>query len=148
MNIYLMIGTVLANAISVLTVYKLIKGLGKRKSLLYIAISISIMYIIISIVYWFSGIGMNKDIHEASKNFVTYLFVPINMFLTVPYLAAQYMKLLANEIKRDKFAKKVEIVAIIFVIVLIVEFFYFRNIQSNIAEINASVSTSENSAQK
>lgn len=145
MNTYLMIGTVLANAISVFTVYKLIKGLGKRKSLLYIAISIAIMYIILSIVYWLSGIGMNKDIHEASKNFVIYLFVPINMFLTVPYLAAQYMKLLANEIKREKFAKKVEIVAIIFAVVLVIEFFYFRSIQSNIAEINSNVSTSATS---
>lgn len=145
MNTYLMIGTVLANAISVFTVYKLIKGLGKRKSLLYIAISIAIMYIILSIVYWLSGIGMNKDIHEASKNFVIYLFVPINMFLTVPYLAAQYMKLLVNEIKREKFAKKVEIVAIIFAVVLVIEFFYFRSIQSNIAEINSNVSTSATS---
>ena len=145
MNIYLMIGTVLANAISVFTVYKLIKGLGKRKSLLYIAISIAIMYIILSIVYWLSGIGMNKDIHEASKSFVIYLFVPINMFLTVPYLAAQYIKLLANEIKREKFAKKVEIVAIIFAVVLVIEFFYFRSIQSNIAEINSNVSTSATS---
>ena len=145
MNVYLMIGTVLANAISVFTVYKLIKDLGKRKALLYIAISIAIMYIIISIVYWLSGIGMNKEIHEASKNFVIYLFVPINMFLTVPYLAVQYMKLLANEIKREKFAKKVEIVAIIFVVVLAIEFFYFRSIQNNIAEINSNVSTSATS---
>ena len=67
------------------------------------------------------------------------------MFLTVPYLAVQYMKLLANEIKREKFAKKVEIVAIIFVVVLAIEFFYFRSIQNNIAEINSNVSTSTTS---
>ena len=81
--------------------YQFIKKLENKEKLVFIAISVALMYILISIVYWFSGFGMDKNVHEASKNFVLYLFVPVNVILFIPYFASQYMKLRSNKIKLE-----------------------------------------------
>ena len=112
------------------------KKLEKKQILLFIAISFAIMYILISIVYWFSGFGIEKNIHEASKNFVLYIFVPVNVILTIPYFASQYMKLKENVIKKNNFANKITIIGIILLTVLVAEFFYFKKIQKKITSIN------------
>ena len=55
MNIYLMIAILLANIIAIAIVYQFIKKIEKKEKLIFIAISVALMYILISIVYWFSG---------------------------------------------------------------------------------------------
>lgn len=135
-NLYLIIATLLANIISIGVVYQFIKKLEKRQKLLFIAISVAFMYIITSIIYWVSGFGIEKIIHESSKNFIIYLFVPVNVIIFIPYFAAQYMKFKLKKIKAEKFANRVSILFIILIILLIVECFYFRNIQSNIKMVN------------
>ena len=141
MNIFLIVAIALANIISVITVYQFIKKLDKKQVIMFIAISVGIMYMLISTIYWFSGLGIDAKIHEASKNFVLYLFVPVNVLLFVPYLASRYMKLKENAIKRSDFAKKVEILVVLLIVVLVAEFFYFRNIQTNIASIQEQTNT-------
>ncbi len=136
MNIYLTIAAAIANIIAIAIVYQFIKKLEKKQILLFIAISFAIMYILISIVYWFSGFGIEKNIHEASKNFVLYIFVPVNVILTIPYFASQYMKLKENVIKKNNFANKITIIGIILLTVLVAEFFYFKKIQKKITSIN------------
>ena len=141
MNIFLTIAIALANVISLVTVYQFIKRLDKKQIIIFMAVSVAIMYILISIIYWFSGFGVDASIHEASKSFVLYLFVPVNVLLFIPYLASKYMKLKENEIKRSDFAKRVEILAVLLIVVLTLEFFYFRNIQTNIVNIQEKTNT-------
>ena len=141
MNMFLIIAIALSNIISILTVYQFIKKLDKKQIVMFIAISVGIMYMLISAIYWLSGIGVDSKLHEASKNYVLYLFVPVNVLLFIPYLASKYMKLKENVIKREDFAKRVEILAVLLILVLIVEFFYFRNIQTNIASIKEQTNT-------
>lgn len=136
MNLYLMIAILLANIISIAVVYQFIKKLEKKQTLLFIAISVAFMYILISVIYWISGFGIEKNIHEISKNFIIYLFVPVNVILFIPYLASQYMKLKLKQINIEKFINKLSILIVILIIVLIVEYFYFRNIQKNIKVVN------------
>ena len=135
MNIFLTIAIVLANIISLVTVYQFIKKLDQKQIVIFMAVSVGIMYILILTTYWLSGFGVDEKIHEASKNFVLYLFVPVNVLLFIPYLASQYVKLRENEIKRSDFAKKLEISVVLLIVVLVLEFFYFRNIQTNIGNI-------------
>lgn len=132
MNLYLMIAILLANVISIAIVYQFIKKLEKKQILIFIAMSVAVMYILISIIYWFSGFGIEETVHEASKSFVLYLFVPVNVILFIPYLASQYMKLRLKEIKPELFLKKVTILVVLLLIVLMIEYFYFHNIQKNI----------------
>ena len=135
MNIYIMIAVLLANIIAIAIVYQFIKKLDKKQKIVFIAISVALMYILISIAYWFSGFGVDETIHEASKSFVLYLFVPVNVILFVPYFASQYMKLKSRKIKIEKFANKLSILIVLLIVVLIMEYFYFRNIQENIKTI-------------
>ena len=141
MNIFLTIAIALANIVSVLTVYQFIKKLDKKQIVIFLAISVGIMYILISAIYWVSGFGIDSKIHEASKNFVLYLFVPVNVLLFVPFFASKYVKFKEKVIKRDNFAKKVEILVFLLIIVSVAEFFYFRNIQTNIASIQEQANT-------
>lgn len=143
MNIYLIIAIILANLTSIAIVYQFIKKLEKKQIITLIAISIAIMYICISITFWFSGFGIEKQVHEASKNFVLYIFVPVNVILFIPYFGAQYIKLKENKIKIEALAKKVSTLIILLLITLTVEFFYFRNIQLNINEMQNVLQSQE-----
>ena len=147
MNLYLMIAIVIANVLAIAIVYQFIKKLENKEKIIIIAISIAIMYILISITYWISGFGINATIHEQSKNFITYLFVPVNMILFVPYLAYQYVNVKEKKIKKEKFLKKVMITSCLLLAVLVIEFFYFRNIQNNITTIGNNANNISNETQ-
>lgn len=136
MNLYLIIAILLANVLAIATVYQFIKKLPKKEILIFIAVSVACMYILISMVYGISGFGIEKSIHEGAKSFITYLFVPVNVLLFIPYLALQYRKLKQKEIKQEELAKKCSFLFVLLILVLIVEYFYFGNIQKNIIDIS------------
>lgn len=144
MNIYLMIAILLANIIAIAIVYQFIKKIEKKEKLIFIAISVALMYILISIVYWFSGFGIDEKVHETSKSFVVYLFVPVNVILFIPYFASQYMKLKLKQIKIEKFANKLSTLLVLLIVVLVAEYFYFRNIQENIKTMNDTQNVTQN----
>lgn len=144
MNIYLMIAILLANIIAIAIVYQFIKKIEKKEKLIFIAVSVALMYILISIVYWFSGFGIDEKVHETSKSFVVYLFVPVNVILFIPYFASQYMKLKLKQIKIEKFANKLSTLLVLLIVVLVAEYFYFRNIQENIKTMNDTQNVTQN----
>lgn len=135
MNIWLIIATAVANIVALALTYQFIKKMPKREIIVFLAISVAIMYILVSIVYWLSGFGIDSAVHEAMKNFVTYLFVPINVILFIPYLALQYRKLKNKQIKVQELSKKLSTIIILLIIVLVVEYFYFINMQKNVKNI-------------
>lgn len=135
MNIYLTIAILLANLVGLAIVHQFIKRLDKKQKLMFIGISYGLMYILISIIYWFSGFGIDKQVHEASKNFILYLFVPVNVIVIVPYFATQYMKYKTKQIEKNKFANRLTILVVVLLIVLVTEFIIFKNIQNNIKDI-------------
>lgn len=135
MNIWLILATVVTNIIAIVLTYQFIKKMPKKDIIVFLATSVAIMYILVSIVYWISGFGVDSTIHDAMKNFVTYLFVPINIILFVPYFALQYTKFKSKKIKVQQLSKKLSTLLIFLVVVLIVEYFYFANIQKNVKDI-------------
>lgn len=143
MNIYMILAILLANIIAVAIVYQFIKRLSSKEKLVFIATSVAVIYILLTIIYWSSGFGIDEKIHEASKSFIIYLFVPINLILFIPFIASAYMKLKENKIKLDKFLNRCIKVVVIYLIFLVIQFFYFKNIQNN---INNTISDMENSA--
>lgn len=124
-----MIAILLANAIAVGIIYQMIKKLPKKEILIFIAISFASMYIAVSVIYWLSGFGIEKEIQEGIRNVVTYLFVPINVILFIPYLASQYSKLRQKQIKKGQLQKKVIGMGILLILVLTLEYFCFHNLQ-------------------
>ena len=136
MSLGIVLAIAIVNILAILIVYKFLKKLPKKEILVFLAVSVAIIYILISIVYWFSGFGIEENIHEKSKKYVIYVFVPVNIILFVPFIAAKYNKLKSKDIKLEKFIKNVMITFIIMIIVLVVEFFYFKKIQQNIDKIS------------
>lgn len=136
MNIYIMLAIVLANIIAISIVYQFIKKLDKKEKIIFIAICVAIIYMLISVTYWISGFNIDKQIHKQCKDFITYMFVPVDVILFIPYIAHNYMKYKDKKIKKEELFKKVFITAIIAIIVLIGEYFYFKNIQNNIKQIS------------
>ena len=138
MSIGFIITILMVNIVAIAIVYAFIRKLPKKDILLFIAISVAIIYILVSVIYWFSGFGIDSKVHENSKNFVFYLFIP--------YIAAKYYKLRKKQINRVEFINKVTKMIGILLIILIIEFFYFKNIQNNITDIvnGMSQNTTEN----
>lgn len=146
MNIYIMLAIILANIIAISIVYQFIKKLDKKEKIIFVAISVAIVYILISITYWISGFGVDEKIHSQCKDFITYMFVPVNVILFIPYIALNYMKFKDKKIKKEDLFKKVFIIVIIADIVLIVEYFYFKNIQNNVKQISQNAEEKQNTS--
>ena len=94
------------------------------------------MYMTVSLTYWLStkniDLGVSKDV---GKNFITFTFVPINSMLVLPFLAGSYKYLKESKLSTQKFRNRVILATVILVIALIVEFFYFKDIQNGILSI-------------
>ena len=135
MDIFIMLATILANAIALLLVYQFIKRLTKMDKIIFIAICFAISYMLVSLVCWISGFGMDEEVNEKVKSFITYVFVPVNIILLAPFIATKYNKWRAKEIESGEFVKRVVVVGVIAVIILVIEYFYFRNIKQNIMDM-------------
>ncbi len=135
MNIFIMLAIVLANVIAITLVYQFIKKLLNKDKIIFIVASVAIIYIVVSIAYWISGIGIDNKINDTAKDFITYVFVPVNVIILVPFVAVKYNKWKLEEIEKGEFLKRLVIVSIIGVIILVGECFYFKNMKNNINSI-------------
>ena len=65
------------------------------------------MYILTSIVYWFSTRGIEvTEVSERGKDLITFLFVPINGIIMLPLLAKSYNKLKYGNLDKSVFLKR------------------------------------------
>lgn len=133
-----------ANIIAIVSTYfSFGKKLGKDKKMMYTMIAIGVIYILTLIVYLLSSIGVNNsNVTSASREMITFTFVPVNTIILLPFLIRSFEKAKNKEIKTAKLNQRVIIVVVIAVILMITEFFYFRNIQKNIIDYGAQVSNS------
>ena len=136
MNIFIIIGILIANIVAVLLTYHFIKTLEKKQKIIFIAVAVAIIYIVVSIIYLLSSIGIEQAVSQAAKSFVTYMFVPVNMIILMPIIANTYCNLKLKKLNRDKLQKRLIIIGVISLLLIIFEFFYFKNIQVNIANYN------------
>ena len=136
MNIFIIIAILIANLIAVVLTYHFLKTLDRKENIMFIAIAIAINYVVVSIIYWLSSIGIEQVVTQTAKSFVTYMFVPVNMIVLMPIIANTYCKAKLKQLKYEQIKKRFIIVAIVAVLLFIFEFFYFKSIQVNIANYN------------
>lgn len=124
------------NIVSIVLMYYSLGSLSKKEKLIYIVVGTAIMYILTSIVYWFStrGIEMN-EVSERGKDLITFLFVPINGIIILPMLAKSYNKLKYGSLDKSVFLRRGIVLAIILLIALIIECMYFKNIQEQVVNM-------------
>ena len=98
-------------------------------------ISMGVMYILILLVYFFSSIGLSKETTTKAKNMITFTFVPVNAIILLPLLIRSFTKKKDKKITTEQLNKRTIAVIIVGIIILVCEFFYFRNIQKGIIEL-------------
>lgn len=148
-NSIIMAFILLANIVAIVSTYVSFgRRLNKDKKILYTMISIGVVYIVTLIVYFFSSLGIaNKEVAESSKNVITFSFVPVNVIILLPFLIRSFEKAKNKEIKTEQLNKRAVIVAVIAIILMVSEFFYFRNIQKGIINIGNQITNSEQNTQ-
>ena len=139
MDIFMMLATLIVNAIAILLIYQFVKKLPRMDKLLFIAVSYAILYFGVIIIYWISGFGIDSQINDAAKDFVTYLFVPVNVILLIPFVANKFAKMRNNEISKRDFYERLIKVVFVGVIILVIECVYFKNMKQNIMYMKETV---------
>lgn len=93
------------------------------------------MYLAVAGVYWLSTQNTNFPNAAAAQRLITFTFVPVNGIVILPILASSYRYVKEGRLKVEKFRNRAILLTIIFVIILIMEFFYFKDIQSGIMQM-------------
>lgn len=132
-NIVIFLFILVANVVSILLIYySFNKNIEKTKRLLYTMIAMGVIYILVLIVYFFSSIGMPKEIAEQSKEMITFTFVPVNAIILIPFLLRSFNRRKDNSITTEQLNKRAIIVVIVAIALLVGESFYFTNIEKGI----------------
>ena len=120
------------------------KSLGfieKNKKVAVLTIGIIVMYIITLIIFQttknditYQNAQMQKDV----QNILVIIFTGINNIIVMPQVGKIIDKISEDEIQNNELKKRIIILAIIFVICVIFECGYFKDMQEGILEIYRS----------
>ena len=113
-------------------------NIEKNKKVIFLLIGLLIMYIITLIVFqttknkvMFENMQMQKDI----QNIIVIIFTGINTVVALPQIGKTLDKINEEQIKKDELKKRIIILSIIFIICLVFESGYMKNIQEGIINI-------------
>ena len=110
----------------------------KKLKVAYILIGLIAMFISTLIVFHISAGGVeyqNPSMVSNVRNIILAVFVPVNGLIVMPYLASKLSKITSNEITQEQFSKKLLILVVVFIVILIIECSYFKNIQLGIINL-------------
>ena len=149
-NSFILLFILVANVVAILSIYHSFdRNIEKTKRLLYTMIAMGVVYIVVLIIYFFSSIGIDKQIATQAKQMVVFTFVPVNSIILIPFLLRSFNKRKSKEITGEQLNKRAVTIFIIAVVLVVSEFFYFRNIEKGIGRIieqqEAANETSSNS---
>lgn len=127
---------IVLNIVAIALTYYCLSNLEKKEKLIFIVVGIAIVYMLTSFVYWLSTKNVAiKEVSEATKNIITFIFVPTNGILILPILAKSYSKYKIGGLASDKFRNRAIVLAVILLIILIIECSYFKDIQNGIVSV-------------
>ena len=122
------------NVVAVLLNYRFLgTTIEQKDKWIFIIVGIAVMYLLVNIVYGFST--KEVDLGKATtttKNLITFTFVPVNAILILPFIANSYRYYREGRLKVQNFKNRIILLVIILFIVLMIEFFYFKDIQTGI----------------
>ncbi len=127
-----------------------LEELEKHKKIIIIGIGIIVLYLVTNIIFSISTNSIeyqNGNMQNSVKNMLTILFTGINALIFIPWITKNVVKLKNNEIETKNFQMKLLIIGTVFVVCMIVENIYMKNIQKGILDIynvNVQESIEEN----
>ena len=121
------------NVVAIVLTYHCLTNMEQKDKIVFIAVGIAIIYGLTSFVYWISTKDIAiKEVSETGKNYITFLFVPINSLIVLPLIAKSYDKYKMGYLAKDKLRNRIIVLGIILIIVLVWERSYFSDIQNSI----------------
>ena len=134
---FIYICILILNIVAVLLIYHFLgKGLDKKTKGIFIIVGIAAIYLLVTFVYWIGTQGMNSELNsDMGKNLITFTFVPVNAIIIMPFLAVSFRDWKDGKLKSRPFRNRCILLGIILLIILIIEFFYFKDIQNGILSI-------------
>ena len=134
MVIFIYLCILILNVVAVFMTYKFLgEDFEQKQKLTFIVVGIAIMYMLVSLIYWLSTKNIDLGTtNEIGKNFIVFTFVPINSMIVLPFLASSYKYFKQGRLKTQNFKNRIILIAVILIIVLVLEFFYFKDIQNSI----------------
>ena len=78
---------VLLNIAAVYIIYKIVNKLEKMDIIIFIAAGVTVLYLLVSLIYLISDIGLNVKLDDSMKNLLIFTFVPINAILFLIFIA-------------------------------------------------------------
>lgn len=134
MVIFIYLCILILNVVAVFMTYKFLgEDFEQKQKLTFIVVGIAIMYMLVSLIYWLSTKNIDLGTtNEMGKNFIVFTFVPINSMIVLPFLASSYKYFKQGRLKTQNFKNRIILIAVILIIVLVLEFFYFKDIQNSI----------------
>ena len=113
----------------------------KSKKIAFIVIGILIMSIITLIIFQISKNGIsyqNEQMKNDVQNILVIVFTGLNSIIVMPSIGKILEKINENEIEKDDVIKRIIILSIIFIVCIIIESGYMKDIQQGILEIYRS----------
>ena len=105
-------------------------NIDKSKKIITIIITLIILSIITFIIF-----NISKSEMESVRNVLVFVFTLINGLITMPAIAKMLRRIDENDIEKDEASKKFILILVIFIIIIIFECGYLKNIQQEILNI-------------
>lgn len=137
MNLFIYFCILALNVVAIFMTYKFLgASMEKKEKFIFIVIGMAVMYLTVSVVYWLSTKNLDiGELAEVGKKIITFTFVPVNSIIVLPFIASSYKHFKIGDLKSDNFRNRCILSIIVMILVLTVEFFYFKDIQLGILNI-------------
>jgi len=135
---FIVIFNIILYVILLVWTYKNMYSLGNKTKVIYFACMLTFVYIVTIILYNIGGNPIGKQLGEVASSFnkvMQSLFMGINGLITMPHLALALSKYNEQIIDEKGLKKRVIIILAIFVVFLIFEFNYIKDMQLNMIEM-------------
>ena len=145
LSIFMMIANVVAGAI---VYFSINKNWESKKKIVVLGIVFGGMYVIVSILFALSSIGLHaSELPSNAKMMLISAYVPVNIIAFIPFIIRSYNKVTEKELGEKKFENRLKLAGVIFIIVIIMEFFSIRGTVKNIfIQYNALVEKEKSEA--
>ena len=136
--IIIILAILIVFVVSSVWIWHCLGNIEKNQKILFIIIGFIIVFICTFIVFQISKSGIvyeNKNIENDVRNMIVSIFTGANSLILLPYVARQLNKIKTDEIEKEKLKNKMFFIMFIFIICLILESGYMRDVQAGILKV-------------
>ena len=136
--IFIIITTIIIYFLLIAWTWQSLGTIEKNKKIMYTVIGLITIYIITLIIFQITKNGINyqnAQIQGNIRNVIVLIFTGINGIIIMPQVGRILEKINDNQMKQNELKKKILILIAIFIICIIFEIGYMKNMQEGIISI-------------